>query len=48
MDDNSELVLWMRYGQYADRLVRDDEMPLPFEEWYVEELRLAGEQDELF
>ena len=48
MDDAARLALWILYGQYADRKVRDDETPASFDEWLFEEQRLAGEQDELF
>lgn len=56
MDIDTETArLWIRYGIYADRKVRDAEqddgtfeIPLTFEAWYVEDQRLAGEQDELF
>jgi hypothetical protein len=48
MDPDTLDHYWVRYGHYVDALVRDDVMPLTFEEWYAEEIRLAGEQDELF
>ena len=38
----------VRYGIYANLRVQADEMPLTFEDWLIEEQRLAGEQDELF
>ena len=48
MDDADALALWILYGQYADRRVRDGLIPATFDEWLFEEQRLAGEQDELF
>ena len=56
--DIEEALVWARYGVYADTKMRQattepdytdtGELPLAFSEWYTEEQRLAGEQDELF
>ena len=40
--------LWRVYGNYANRRVVDGEMPLRFEDWLIEEQRLAGKQQDLF
>ncbi len=37
-------LLWIQYGRYCDLQLRDDGWPLRFEDWLIEEQRLAGDQ----
>ena len=41
---NASIDVWAHYGIYADLQLRDGGWPLRFEDWLINEQRLAGDQ----